>query len=110
MGSTLRIPSLEHVSIEEIHSHIQKASYTLVASDMESNEKKSILYTDFDWKLPRALLLGQEGQGFSAAWAPFAENYVHIPMQPPVESLNVAAAAAVILYEARRHRGTFTPS
>ena len=51
-----------------------------------------------------AILLGGEGPGLSAELIAAADGVVSIPMQPPVESLNVAVSAAVIIYEARRQR------
>jgi TrmH family RNA methyltransferase len=50
------------------------------------------------------LLLGRDGYGLSDAVLANATSRVAIPMEPPVESLNVAVAAALIVYEARRQR------
>jgi tRNA G18 (ribose-2'-O)-methylase SpoU len=57
-----------------------------------------------DWSGRIALLLGGEGPGLSARVAADADQRVTIPMEMPVESLNVAASAAVIIYAARRAR------
>jgi TrmH family RNA methyltransferase len=54
---------------------------------------------------PLAILLGGEGAGLPADLAARADVRVSIPMRPPVESLNVAVAASLILYEAARQRG-----
>jgi TrmH family RNA methyltransferase len=51
-----------------------------------------------------ALLLGQEGAGVAPGLARGASGAITIPMQGAVESLNVAAAAAVVLFEAARQR------
>ncbi|NOY44077.1 MAG: hypothetical protein GXP50_01285, partial [Deltaproteobacteria bacterium] len=51
-----------------------------------------------------ALLLGQEGGGLAPDLAGSAALRVTLPMEGRVESLNVAAAAAMILYEAQRQR------
>lgn len=50
---------------------------------------------------PRALLLGAEGPGLGAASVAAASEHVRIPMSGGVDSLNVAAAAAVALYRLR---------
>jgi TrmH family RNA methyltransferase len=56
-----------------------------------------------DLRSPFALLLGNEAHGFEAdAWAGLPP--LRIPMAPGVESLNVAAAGAIILFEALRQR------
>lgn len=53
---------------------------------------------------PLAWVFGAEGQGVSAAVAAAATIGVRIPMPGRVESLNVAAAAAICLFEALRQR------
>ncbi|WP_417066932.1 TrmH family RNA methyltransferase [Niveibacterium terrae] len=53
---------------------------------------------------PVAWVFGSEGQGVSEGVAHLAQLGVHIPMQPGIESLNVAAAAAICLFEQRRQR------
>jgi TrmH family RNA methyltransferase len=99
MGSTFRLPCLEHRTPEDIHRELLKASYSLLLASMPSKEKRSTPYTAIDWKRPIALVLGQEGSGSSPAWNALADSCLHIPMRTPVESLNVAAAAAILLYE-----------
>jgi TrmH family RNA methyltransferase len=100
-GSTLRIPILEHLPTEAISREIIGAGYELLTTVVEKGHAAS-LYSAIDWKKPHAVVLGQEGQGISKSWK--GKN-IFIPMQAPVESLNVAAAAAVVLFEAARQRG-----
>jgi tRNA G18 (ribose-2'-O)-methylase SpoU len=57
-----------------------------------------------DFTRPMALLVGGEGHGLLPALVESADERVTIPMQPPVESLNAAVTAAVIVYEAWRQR------
>jgi RNA methyltransferase, TrmH family len=57
-----------------------------------------------DWTIPTAVLLGSEGTGLPSELIERADLKVSIPMQPPVESLNVAVSAALLAYEARRQR------
>ena len=59
---------------------------------------------DLDLTGPAAVLVGGEGAGLPAALIDGADARVTIPMQPPVESLNAAVTAAVVLYEACRQR------
>ena len=64
------------------------------------------LYTDADLRGPLAIVLGSEALGLSGAWfAPDVEA-VRLPMLGVADSLNVAATAAILAYEARRQRGT----
>jgi tRNA G18 (ribose-2'-O)-methylase SpoU len=57
-----------------------------------------------DLRGPLAVLIGGEGSGLTAALVETADARVTIPMQRPVESLNAAVTAALVLYEARRQR------
>lgn len=57
-----------------------------------------------DWQSPVAWMFGHEGQGVSVDWLQRAQHRVFIPQAEGVESLNVAAAAAVCLFEQRRQR------
>jgi TrmH family RNA methyltransferase len=57
-----------------------------------------------DWSAPTLVLLGHEGIGLPPNLVDGADLRLTVPMRANVNSLNVAAAAAVILYEARRSR------
>jgi tRNA G18 (ribose-2'-O)-methylase SpoU len=48
---------------------------------------------------PRALLLGNEGQGLAGEYAELCHTLLRIPLGPAVSSLNVALAAGILLYE-----------
>lgn len=63
-----------------------------------------ITYWDFDFTQPSLILLGNEGNGLSQELIQLADIAVRIPQNPEVESLNVAIAAALLLYEAKRQR------
>jgi RNA methyltransferase, TrmH family len=63
-------------------------------------------YWDVDLRSPTLILLGNEGAGLSADLAALADLRVKIPMSPTVESLNVATAAALMMYEVRRQQST----
>ncbi|HBT48197.1 MAG TPA: 23S rRNA (guanosine(2251)-2'-O)-methyltransferase RlmB [Peptococcaceae bacterium] len=58
-----------------------------------------------DFTLPLVLVLGGEGKGLSALVRRRCDVVVRLPMRGHVNSLNVAAAAAVLLYEVVRQRG-----
>ena len=62
----------------------------------------SQLYTAIDLRLPSALVVGAEHTGLSPAW--HSATPIHIPMAGQVDSLNVAQAASVLLFEAVRQR------
>ena len=56
------------------------------------------------WAGRVALALGGEGAGLSPTLIASSDATVSIPMRHPVESLNVAAAGAILLYAASRAR------
>jgi TrmH family RNA methyltransferase len=59
---------------------------------------------EVDWCQPIALLVGNEGAGLPEEVVHAADARIHIPMATEIESLNAAAAAAVLFYEAFRQR------
>lgn len=94
MGSLLRVPVFE---IEEPES-LRRKGFRLAALVPRGG-------TDFrrsDWTFPLAIVLGTEGRGLSREAISGADVRVTIPMEGDVESLNVATAAALVLYEAMR--------
>jgi TrmH family RNA methyltransferase len=64
----------------------------------------SIAYTEVDLRTPTAIVVGAEDKGLSQAWLDAADLNVRIPMTGQLNSLNVSASAAVLLYEAVRQR------
>jgi TrmH family RNA methyltransferase len=64
----------------------------------------SVPYTDADLTGPVALVLGSEARGLTANWSGSDVTAVRLPMRGRADSLNVAAAAAILFYEARRQR------
>ena len=61
-------------------------------------------YTDWDWKLPAAVFLGNEGHGLHRLVREHCDTLVRIPVAGKIDSLNVSVAAGVLLYEAKRQR------
>jgi TrmH family RNA methyltransferase len=59
-------------------------------------------YTELDLRLPSALIMGAEHTGVSPIW--YGECSVRIPMAGQIDSLNVAQAAAILLFETVRQR------
>ncbi|WP_017719455.1 TrmH family RNA methyltransferase [Kamptonema formosum] len=68
----------------------------------------ALTYWEVDYRQPTLILLGNEGAGLSADLLALADRQVRIPLSAGVESLNVAIAAAAILYEAQR-QARFSP-
>ncbi len=101
MGANLRLPVVEAISL---HDALQWARDSgLVASATAS--LGDVDYVDVDWRRPRLLVLGSEAHGLSAEQLAQADETVGIPMAEPVESLNLAVSAGIILFEAKRQVG-----
>jgi TrmH family RNA methyltransferase len=64
----------------------------------------SVAYTEVDYRRPAAVVLGSEAAGLSLAWSAGELTSIRLPMLGVADSLNVAAAAAVVFYEALRQR------
>jgi len=128
-GSALRLPLVRGASAATLMLQLRVAgikSYAAcpVASrdfggDIAADERATppaLRPWEADWKIPVALWIGNEGAGLPGEIARSADARVTIPQmaaQPgvdagKVESLNAAAAATILLYEAAKQRGTLT--
>lgn len=100
MGSTLRLPTVSGLSAHGALDAMIDAGLQTVAAVAHDGEDPDAI----DWRGRTALLLGGEGQGLSADLVARCQARVTIPMAAAVESLNVAAAGAILVYAARRQR------
>jgi TrmH family RNA methyltransferase len=100
MGSAFRLPFWMGASYLDILAWCSGRGIETVCADLEA----ATLYTDVDWRRSRALIVGPEATGLTQHDVAAARQSVRIPMQGNVESLNVAVAAAIVLYEAARQR------
>lgn len=98
MGAHFRVPLAER-TWPEIKALL--AELTVYLADARAN----LRYDQADWLRPWALIVGGEASGASQEAALLAQARLTIPMASMTESLNAAAAAAVILFEARRQAG-----
>jgi TrmH family RNA methyltransferase len=88
----------------EVAGWLRERGLRIVASRLDAER----LHVDTDLRGPVAIVLGSEAAGLSDAWrAPDIEG-VRLPMAGAADSLNVSAAAAVLLYEAWRQRHAVT--
>ena len=99
MGSTFRIP-VAVSSVADALAAAGAAAWQILATVAQTGQPAHTV----DLRRPSLLLLGSEGSGLDQAIVERATNRVSIPMRPGVNSLNVAATAALLLYEARRQR------
>ncbi|HWF79219.1 MAG TPA: RNA methyltransferase [Streptosporangiaceae bacterium] len=71
---------------------------------LAASGQADVAHWSTSYRPPLAVLLGSEGEGLPADLLASAGRRVRIPMTGTAESLNVAAAAAVLLYEVMRHK------
>jgi RNA methyltransferase, TrmH family len=100
MGSALRLPIVAGVTADEAVDAARSHGCRIVAA--VPRDGRPIFEADLAG--PLAILVGGEGRGLPGALVDAADERVTIPMQAPVESLNAAVTAALLLYESRRQR------
>ena len=105
-GAALHLPVLAGMSLAILLTQLKMNGIHMLASSVEDAKKvgASLSPWEVDWCQPIALLVGNEGAGLPEEIVRGADARVHIPMARGVESLNAAAAAAVLFYEAYRQR------
>jgi len=97
MGAHFRLPIVE-AGWRDIAAYCRNmAVYAASASG-------DCRYSAVDWRGDWALVLGSEAAGLSDSAQRLAQRRISIPMAAQAESLNVASAAAVLLFEAQRQR------
>ena len=102
-GSALRLPVISGIAPAIILTQLRVAGLQIYAASSSANAA-ALLPSAVDLKVPCALLIGNEGAGLPDEIERAADQLVRIPLAVPVESLNAAVAAAVLLYEAARQR------
>jgi TrmH family RNA methyltransferase len=101
MGSVFRLPVLAGLDAAAVVDFARRHGLQVVAADGGAGTA----YTAVDLRGPTLLVLGAEAAGVPGGLLAAADTRVRIPLRSPVESLNVAVAAGVLLFEARRQRG-----
>jgi TrmH family RNA methyltransferase len=99
MGAHFHLP-LVSLAWEEIIDVVGRTNLQVYLADAAAGEP----YFHCDLRRPLALIVGGEAEGAGEAARHLANTTLHIPMASSVESLNAAAAAAVLLFEIARQR------
>lgn len=100
MGSIYRVPFFTVDDLGRTIDYLIKKGVQVYAAHLD----ESVDYDEPDYTKPTAFLIGNEGGGLRRETAQRASQYIKIPMAGQVESLNAAAAATVLMYEAARQR------
>ena len=95
MGSLYRVPFLYTGDLKQTIEQLQKAGIRVYAAHLKGTKS----YREADYAEGAAFLIGNEGNGLKEETAALADEYIRIPMQGKLESLNAAVAAALLMYE-----------
>jgi 23S rRNA (guanosine2251-2'-O)-methyltransferase len=99
-GALEYVPVARVTNLVRLIEQLKERNIWVVGAAAEATQS----YTEWDWTLPVAAFLGNEGQGLHRLVSERCDALVRIPVSGQLESLNVAVAAGVLLFEARRQR------
>jgi TrmH family RNA methyltransferase len=105
LGTVFTLP-IAVAPTADVRAWVRARGLRVVAARVDG----SVEYTEVDLTGPVALVLGSEARGLTGEWSGSDVTAVRLPMRGRADSLNVAAAAAVLFYEARRQRDAATRS
>ena len=102
MGSIYRVPFMYTDCIEDVILKLKEKNITVYAAHLKGEK----YYDEFDYagRGGCAFLIGNEGNGLKDETAELADEYLKIPMEGSVESLNAAVASSILMYEAYRQK------
>jgi TrmH family RNA methyltransferase len=98
MGSSLRLAVWSGADLGNAMLWAKDRGMRTTAADVEA----TLDYSAIDWRRPRLLIIGSEASGLSDDDRRSVDELTFIPMESEVESLNLAVATGIILFEARR--------
>lgn len=98
--------ALHHIPVTKVKNLIEAVKYMKLSGlkIVAATEKASDPYYQSDLKGPVALIMGAEDLGISNDLIRLADDLIQIPLQGSIESLNVAVATGVILFEIAKQR------
>lgn len=101
MGSIYRVPVVVSENLSDTVKKLQQEKVCVYAAHLKG--EKDMYGMDFSKGC--AFLIGNEGNGLTEELADCADQYLRIPMEGQVESLNAGVAASLLMYETLRQRG-----
>jgi len=104
-GSLFHLPVVREADPAHAVEVFRDHGYAVIAADAEG----PVPVHDVDLTAPTAVLFGNEARGLPASSRALADSVVRVPIRGRAESLNLAAAATVVLFEAARQRGAGGP-
>jgi len=99
IGAVFTVPVVE-TSSEDAIKWLHENKIQILAASPHAK----LVYTQADLRHGTAIVVGAEQYGLSKQWMQGADLQVRIPMRGQIDSLNVAAATTILLFEAARQR------
>lgn len=100
MGSIYRVPFLVVENLNAVIEQLKMHGVKLYAAHLKGRAS----YDQVSYLAATAFMIGNEGNGLSDEIASLADEYIKIPMEGSVESLNAAISASILMYESYRQR------
>ena len=100
MSALFNLPIYHSGDTEAVLHILKKKGYKLMGTRMEN----AVTFTEADFKAPTVIIMGNEARGISEVAANACDEFIKIPIEGKIESLNVAVASAIIAYEVHRQR------
>ncbi len=100
-GGLFHIPVCREKDTLSAVRFLKENGYRIVGA----TEKGAAPYTDADYRVPVAIVMGSEDTGISDGVLRICDDLAAIPIVGKIESLNVSVAAGIMIYEALRQRG-----
>ncbi|HBK41412.1 23S rRNA (guanosine(2251)-2'-O)-methyltransferase RlmB [Proteiniphilum sp. UBA1028] len=101
-GALHTIPVCREQNLKEAIVFLRNSGVKVVAA----TEKAATFYTDSDFSVPTAIVMGAEDMGVASDHLRVSDELVKIPQFGNIQSLNVSVAAGVMIYEVVRQRRT----
>ena len=98
MASVFNLPVYIPGNTVTVLKMLKNKGYKIAGTRMED----AVLYTETDLTVPTVVIMGNEARGISKEVAALCDEFIKIPIEGKIESLNVGVAAAIIAYEAHR--------
>lgn len=98
--------AIEHLKICQVNNLAQtidtlkQNGYWIIGSKLEN----AVDYSSLDYKMPIALIMGNEQKGIRRLTSEKCDHLIKIPMEGKIQSLNVSVSTGVILFEILRQR------
>lgn len=99
MGAIFHVP-FQQVDLYQVIPRLKNSGVSVIGTSLTAEKE----YDEAEYRQSCAILLGNEGKGVATDLQAMVEQAVRIPMPGGTESLNVAVAGALLMYEVHRQR------